>query len=263
MDKIWNRLPLVSVVMPAYNAVRWIAEAIVSVQQQTVTDWELLVVDDGSTDMTCSVVEQLAAGDPRIRLIRCEANQGVAYARNLGLDMSRGQYVALLDSDDVWYPQKLEQQIALAEQSGAEVVYCSYGIVNDQGVKICDDFIVPHSTCFNEALVKSVMSCSTVLFTRKIVDAYRFGSSFYHEDLALWLRILRDGHEARGVTEPMADYRIAEGSRSFDKRHSILCRWDIYRDFLGLSRIKSVHLLSRYAVLGLRKYRRVANHATR
>lgn len=259
MEKVDNALPLVSVVMPAYNAVRWIAETIVSVQRQTVQDWELLVIDDGSTDQTCSVVEQLAAGDPRITLVRCEANQGVAKARNLGMDLSRGAYVALLDSDDIWYPEKLERQIRLAEETGAGVIYCSYGIVNDQGEKICEDFIVPGATDFENSLVKSVISCSTVLFSRQIVDQYRFGSLYYHEDLALWLRILRDGHDARGVTEPMADYRVIEGSRSFNKLHSVAYRWDIYRGYLGLSRLRSVKLLTQYAILGLRKYRKIGN----
>ena len=263
MKKEECSLPLVSVVMPAYNAVRWIAETIVSVQRQTVQDWELLVIDDGSTDKTCSVVEQLATGDGRIKLVRCPSNQGVAKARNIGLDMSRGQYVALLDSDDIWYPEKLERQIALAEKTGAGVIYCSYGIVDDQGVKICDDFIVPETTDFEASLVKSVISCSTVLFSRRIVDAYRFGSAFYHEDLALWLRILRDGHEARGVREPMADYRVLPGSRSFNKFHSIACRWDIYRSYLGLSHVRSASLLTRYAILGLRKYRKIGNRTLR
>ena len=259
MKKEMNGEPLVSVVMPAYNVEKWIAGTIRSVQRQSVQDWELLVIDDGSSDGTCAVVEQMAAQDNRITLVRNATNQGVAKTRNRGMDMSRGRYVALLDSDDIWYPEKLERQIGLAEESGAGVIYCSYGIVNEQEKKICEDFIVPATTNFEDSLVKSVISCSTVLFSREIVDTYRFGTEYYHEDLALWLRILRDGHQARGITEPLADYRVIEGSRSFNKLHSVKYRWDIYRGYLGMSRIKSVNLLTRYAVLGLSKYRRTGD----
>lgn len=263
MERENGRAPLVSVVMPAYNVEKWIARTIQSVQEQTVQDWELLVIDDCSSDATRSIVEQLAAEDGRIILITNETNQGVAKARNRGMDLGRGRYVALLDSDDIWYPEKLERQIRLAEESAAGVIYCSYGIVDEQDRKICEDFIVPESTDFDASLVKSVISCSTVLFSRQIVDAYRFGTEYYHEDLALWLRILRDGHAARGVTEPLADYRVIAGSRSFNKFRTIVYRWEIYRNYLGLSCIKSVKLLVRYAVLGLRKYRKTGSRVSR
>lgn len=254
---IEKRAVTVSVVMPAYNAQRYIEQSIRSVMTQTFEDWELLVVDDGSKDDTCAVVEKLITEDSRIRLLKNETNMGVASTRNRGFDCCGGQYVALLDSDDVWRPEKLEQQLALAQQTGANVIYCSYGIVDANGKKICDDFIVPETTDFDMAMTKSVISCSTALLDRSIVDNYRFSSEFYHEDLALWLDIMKDGNKACGVKEVLADYRVMEGTRASNKLRTAYGRWQIYRGLLHLSVFESVQRLYQYMVLGLKKYRRL------
>lgn len=251
-----NTRPLVSVVMPAYNAERFIEEAILSVVHQTVTDWELIVVDDCSQDTTCAIVERLAAQDSRIVLIRLERNLGVAEARNRGFARCRGSYIALLDSDDVWHSNKLACQIALARDTKAEILYCSYRIIDERSRKICEDFIVPVTTNFEEFLTRAVISCSTALLARSIVDTYRFSSEYYHEDLAFWLRVLRDEHTARGTPEVLAEYRIAKGTRTSNKVHSAACRWRIYRRLLGYSVPRSTALLTKYAVLGAKKYRR-------
>ena len=248
--------PLVSVIMPAYNAERFLEEAIRSVMSQTVTDWELLVLDDGSKDRTATIAADLAAQDSRIRFLPNEANMGVAKTRNRGFALCRGQYVALLDSDDVWHPDKLEKQLALAEQTGADIVYCSYGIMDEYGRKNCDDFVVPEQVDLKGFLARSVISCSTVLLSRKIVDCYRFITEFYHEDLVLWLQLLRDGYQANGVVEVLAQYRVMQGTRASNKLKSAWNRWQIYRRYLGFSWGKSVVLIVQYACLGIKKYRK-------
>lgn len=248
--------PVVSVIMPAYNAERFVEEAIRSVMAQTVTDWELLVLDDGSKDATAQIAQSLAAEDSRIRILPNEANMGVAKTRNRGFDLCRGQYVALLDSDDVWLPEKLEKQLALAEQTGADIIYCSYGIMDELGKRICDDFLVPPTVDFDQFLVKSVISCSTALLSRKIVDRYRFMTEFYHEDLALWLQLLQDGYQAWGVVDVLAQYRVMQGTRASNKLKSALNRWRIYRRHLELPVGKSLSLLAEYALLGLKKYKK-------
>lgn len=247
--------PAISVIMPAYNAQRFIEKAIRSVMAQSFPDWELIVIDDCSGDETAAIVEELAREDSRITFLRNEKNMGVAATRNRGLDLCRGDYAALLDSDDLWYPQKLERQLQLARETEADIVYCSYGIVDENGEKKCADFLVPEKTDFEAFLTKAVISCSTALLSRNIVDSYRFGTEYYHEDLALWLQILRDGRTARGVTEVLADYRVMEGTRASNKVKSALNRWPIYRRLLGFSVPKSAKLLWQYAVLGLIKYK--------
>lgn len=160
-----NRAPLVSVIMPAYQAEPFIGEAVGSVLAQSVTDLELIVLDDGSTDRTREIVRDFAQRDHRVRLVVNEENMGVARTRNRGLDLCRGTYVALLDSDDYWQPRMLERMIARAEETGADIIYCSYALVDEQGRKICNDFIVPPTTSFEESIVRSVITCSSVLVT--------------------------------------------------------------------------------------------------
>lgn len=248
--------PVVSVIMPAYNAARYIEESICSVIAQTFTDWELIVVDDCSQDETCEIVERLAQKDSRIRLFQNEKNSGAAATRNRGFYLCSGKYVALLDSDDLWHPEKLERQIDLAEQTGAEVIYCSYGIIDDHGNKICDDFIVPEKTDLESSLTRMVISCSTALLSDRIVRKYQFDPSYYHEDLAFWFQLLMDGNQARGVPEVLAEYRVMAGTRASNKIKNARFRWRVYRDFLGLSPFKSARLLIKYAVLGIKKYRK-------
>lgn len=251
-----NKKPLVSVIMPAYNAARFLEEAVRSVMAQTVTDWELLILDDGSKDDTARLAAALAAEDARIRFLPNEKNMGVARTRNRGFDLCRGQYVALLDSDDVWLPEKLEKQLVLAKATGAEIIYCSYGIMDEHGDRLCNDFIVPPTVDFEEFLVKSVISCSTAVLSANIVKNYRFLTEFYHEDLALWLQLLQDGHQARGIEEVLAQYRVMEGSRASNKAKSALNRWRIYRRYLKLPLGKSIVSLVKYMLAGIKKYKK-------
>lgn len=249
-------IPMVSVVMPSYNKEQFIEQAIRSVMVQTFEDWELIIVDDCSTDHTISIVEKLVQEDSRIHFYSNPRNMGAANTRNRGMELATGTYVALLDSDDVWYPEKLERQLAVARETGADIVYCSYEIIDENGQKKCDDFLVPEETDFEASLTKGVISCSTALLSRTVVDTYRFEPQFYHEDLAFWFKILRSGCIARADTAVLAQYRLMNGTRSFNKFRSARFRWSVYRNMLGFSRIKSVNLLLQYIVLGLIKYRR-------
>ena len=249
--------PLVSVVMPAYNAAAFIEEAIDSVVKQTVQNWELIVIDDCSKDNTRDVVLAVAEKDSRVRLVCNEQNMGVAKTRNRGLEMCGGQYVALLDSDDYWKPTLLEKMIARAEETTADIVYCSYEMVDEQGEKVCNDFVVPPETSFEESIVRSVITCSTVLMTSKLAKENRFPVNMYHEDIALWFQLLRDGAVARGVPEVLAAYRQRRNSRSADKLITACRRWSIYRKHLRLPFFRSIGVMIRYGYYGLLKFRRV------
>ncbi len=249
--------PLVSVIMPAYNAQAYIERAIRSVIEQTVTDLELLVLDDGSTDNTCAIVEALSAQDSRIVLMPNGRNMGVARTRNRGLDCSKGRYVAFLDSDDVWHPEKLKTQLACMEQTGADLVYSSYAIVDEQGVKVSADYLVPEKVSYKALLKENIIGCSTVVLKSEIAEKFRFKSDFYHEDYVLWLQMLKEGYVAAGCKEVLTDWRYVENSRSYDKLNSAKKRWNIYRKFLGLSALRSAILFCNYALAGLRKYRKI------
>ena len=246
--------PKVSIVMPAYNMERYICAAIHSVQEQTYPNWELIVIDDSSQDSTCRIVERLANKDQRIRLIRNEKNIGVAQTRNRGFELASGEYLALLDSDDLWRREKLARQVSLAEDTGADVIYCSYAIIDEAGRRICDDFIVPQNTNFENCLSKIVISCSTALLSRNIYKQYRFNPNYYHEDLVFWLQLLHDKRKVAGAAEVLADYRVHDGTRASNKLRTAANRWKVYRSYFGLSVGKSAVAFIKYACLGVKKY---------
>lgn len=251
-----NQNPLVSIIMPAYNAEPFIDEAITSVLNQSISDFELIVLDDCSTDHTVDIILKYQQKDARVRLVANEENMGVAKTRNRGLDLCRGKYVALLDSDDYWESQMLEKTIARAVETNADIIYCSYAIVDEQGKRICDDFIVPMETTFHESMVRSVITCSTVLMTGDLAKNNRFPTHLYHEDIALWFQILRDGGIARGVPEVLASYRQRANSRASNKLTSACRRWIIYREHLKLPLVQSIRIMIQYAYYGFKKYKR-------
>lgn len=244
----------VSVILPVYNAAAYIEQAIRSVMAQTYTAWELLVIDDGSTDETVAVVERLAAEDDRVRLIRNEHNCGVAVTRNRGLDMSTGDYVAFLDSDDVWHPDKLAVQVQKAESEQAGLVYTAYAITDADGHPCKKPYTVPARIDLKDLLAENVIGCSTVLLSAEVARKYRFVTNFFHEDYCLWLDILRDGYTAVGCTEILTDWRLIMNSRSFNKKKAACNRWRIYRHHLHFSVGKSVRYFLSYAWHGMMKY---------
>lgn len=250
-----EQMPLVSVIMPAYNVEKYIEEAIQSVIVQSYTNWELLVIDDGSTDKTLEIVQKMAEKDNRIFLIKNEKNMGVARTRNRGFELCKGEYIALLDSDDLWHAEKLEKQVNLAKETGADIIYCSYGMFDAEGKKEYNDLIVPESLDYDFLLIRNVLSCTTTLFTVDIAKNYRFNPDFYHEDFVFWLQLLEEGKKARGLTEVLADYRLVQNSRSSNKGKSAKHRWLVYRQYLKKPFLESVILFVNYALAGFRKYK--------
>ena len=251
-----NSQPSVSVVMPAYNAEKYIEESITSVINQTYTNWELIVIDDGSKDNTAEIVKQFAEKDKRITLYLNEKNMGVAKTRNRGFDMAKGEYIALLDSDDIWLPEKLEKQLKLAEETDAEIIYCSYELISETGEKTGKDFIVSPCTDFCEMLTKCMFSCSTNIFKSEIFKNYRFSNNYYHEDYVLWLELLKNGKIAAGCTEVLAKYRQIKGSRASNKLNAAKNRWIIYRKYLKLPLVKTCIFIAKYAYYGAIKYKK-------
>ena len=183
-------------------------------------------------------------------------------SRNIAFSQCSGKYVALLDSDDLWEPEKLEKQVICAEKTGADIVYCSYSIIDECGRKKSPDFIVPEHTDFDSMLKKSTISCSTALLKSELVAQFQFPTHMYHEDLAYWLELLKNGANAVGMTEVLASYRIIPGSRAFNKVQSAVNRWKVYTEYLGLPTVRSTCLLVQYMFLGLIKYRKKARNGT-
>lgn len=246
----------VSIVMPAYNAEEHIEEAINSVISQTYENWELLVIDDCSSDRTAEVAKAFEKIDSRIHVFRNSKNIGVAQTRNHGIDVAKGEWVALLDSDDFWHKEKLERQLKAANESNADIIYCSYTLVDKNGEHL-KDYIVPEKASYKYILKENVLSCSTVLIRHSALEKHRFNEAYYHEDYALWLELLRAGYKAQACREVLSNYRIAQGTRSSNKLNSAKNRWIVYRKAEKLSFMESVWAFIGYAYYGLIKHRMV------
>ncbi|KRR24985.1 glycosyl transferase [Bradyrhizobium lablabi] len=231
-------MPLVSIITPSWNVAALIGETIASVQAQTMTDWELLIADDCSTDQTAAVVESHAASDPRIRLIRQPRNGGPALARQAAIDQAQGRFVAFLDSDDLWLPAKLERQIAFAQAKRAALSYTAFRRINETGSLTGRLIEVPASLNYEQLLKNTSIATLTALVDRDIAGNIAMKNEPY-DDFCLWLSILKPGHLAHGLNEDLARYRVRGSSVSSRPLRSAGWVWHIYRNVEQLSPVKS------------------------
>lgn len=240
-------MPLVSIITPAWNASRTISDTIASVQAQTLPDWEILVVDDCSTDKTAEIVEDIARSDGRIRLIRQQENGGPALARQVALDHASGRFVAFLDSDDLWLPPKLERQIAFMQEREAALSYTAFRRISEDGQRIGRIHSVPATLTYRELLANTAIACLTAMIDRKVAGEIRIENVPY-DDFALWLSILKRGHVAYGLQEDLARYRVRVGSVSSRPLRSAGWVWDIYRKVERLSFAEAAFCLGCYGL---------------
>lgn len=243
---------LVSIVMPAYNAEAFIAEAIASVHGQTYPHWDLIVVDDCSTDGTVHVAREWTERDPRVKVVRSPVNGGTSAARNLGLSQCTGRYVAFLDADDLWMAEKLEKQLAFMARRQAGFSFTAYqkfGAEGPRGV-----IRARASVSWRDMLKGSRIGCSTVMLDTRIFPQLRFPTRLgRQEDYVLWLSLLRQGGLAHGLDEPLVRYRVHGASKSARKLRSIAAQWVVYRDVEKLPPLHAAWYLAHYAVRGVIK----------
>lgn len=244
---------MVTIIMPAYNCEKYLEEAVESVKAQTYRDWKLLIIDDCSKDGTFALARRLAESDERIRVFHNEVNSGVSKTRNRGIREADTEWIAFLDSDDVWVAEKLEKQLALADEATG-IVYCSYDFINEAGEPIKKPFIVPAETNFRRMLTSSVISCSTALVRTSLMKKHFFDPTIFHEDYVLWMELLSIPCKAVGNTEVLAHYRQSSSAKNIRKGNAAKARWRIYRENLHLSLFTSVRVFLGYAVKGVIKY---------
>lgn len=239
---------LVSVIMPMHNSEKFVEDAIRSVMAQTYTNWELLVIDDVSTDNSCDVVQRLIAEDKRIRLLQCDKHNGMPSApRNMGMRHARGRYIAFLDSDDMWLPEKLARQLPLFNESRVAIAYSDYEKVDERGTRSGRIVHAPLYSSYNRLLKGNVIGNLTGMYDRKKTDIINF-MDIHHEDYALWLCILKKGYLATNAGCVTALYRVRKTSVSSSKLRILSWQWNIYRDVLHFSVIKSCYYYTHYAV---------------
>jgi len=244
---------LVSIVTPAYRAARFIGETIRSVQAQTYRDFEMLIVDDCSPDDTAAVVERVAAGDSRIRLLRQSTNSGPAAARNRALAESRGRWIAFLDSDDLWLPRKLERQLEFHRAQGAKISFTEFRRVDAEGSRLGRLITVRDWLDYGRLLCDTGMATSTVIVDRARTGPFSMKKTYY-DDYACWLELLRSGGRAVGLHEDLMRYRVVGGSVSRNKLKSARHVWRTYREVEGLGLLRSAWSFVNYAGRGVSKY---------
>jgi teichuronic acid biosynthesis glycosyltransferase TuaG len=242
------RDPVVSIVMPAFNAASFIGEAIRSVQAQTFADWELLVVDDRSGDDTALVAQEYATADPRIQLIRQDQNGGAARARNRATAVARGAFIAFLDADDQWLPDKLRVQLAAMQAADSAASCTAYAVVDGSGEKVRGVRTPPPLASYAQMLRMNRVGCLTFMYSVKHCGKHYMPEDCGQEDLVTWLGIIRrTGAPILGLPQVLARYRMTAGSVSANKRRTALRQWDVYRRKLKLGPAEAAFYFCCYA----------------
>lgn len=251
----------VSVIMPAYNAERYIRESIESVLAQTYSDWELIIVDDCSHDGTQDIVKQFSSEDERVRVLRNDTNQGVARSRNRGVAEAAGEWIAFLDSDDLWDAQKLEKQLKLIEMHpDAALTYTSSAFMTATGERYSYILHAEPFFTYKNLLHRNLLSCSSVMVKRGLMLKYPFPNGEMHEDYAVWLQMLREVQCSYGVDEPLLIYRLSNASKSSNRVKSGRMIYRSYRQ-TGCGVISSAWLTLRYLPYSIGKRKKIYHSA--
>lgn len=240
----------VSVITPLYNAERWLEETVVSLQQQSYEDWEMLIVDDRSTDKSYELALKLAAKDDRIKVFQLSANEGAAAARNKAIEAATGRYIAFLDSDDLWHPQKLEQQISLMQRHNYAFTYTAYQKIDETGA-VFQLMGVPKQVGYKQLLKTCVVGCLTAVYDTEKLGKVYMPINTKREDFATWLSILKRVDYAYGLNQPLAQYRVYANQASSKKLNMAKENWKLYHNIEGHSFIKSFYYFSHYAIRGV------------
>lgn len=244
--------PKVAIVCPAHNASDFLERAINSVLVQSVTDWELIIVDDGSTDGTLEIARRYSQMDSRIQVIQLGVKRGVAHARNIGLGRAAGRWLAFLDADDFWLPSRLEKGLNFAESQRASFVYTSYRFISHDERYMSASQRVPAKVSYSKLLQSNVIATSTVLIDRATTGDFEM-REHASEDFICWLEILKRVRFAYGISEDLVRYRVTRSSLSRDKKKALGIVWSIYRNVELLSFTRSSSLIVGYALRGLAK----------
>lgn len=244
----------VSVITPLYNSERTIEDTIMSVINQTYTDWEMIIVDDCSTDNSAAIVRRLSGNDKRIRLYSTDKPSGSpALPRNIGIENARGELIAFLDSDDIWYDKKLEEQVRYIEKNNYSFIYSNYEKMSHDGKRSGRYIIAKDKATYNSTLGSCEIPCLTAMIRKSIIGETRFVNK-PKEDMIFWLEILKKGVTAYNCGEMHGIYRESDNSRSNNKIKMLKAQWKIIREIEKTGLLKSLYYITDYAVKGLIKY---------
>ena len=250
---------LVSIITPMYKGAAFVGETIQSVLAQTYQNWEMIIVDDCSPDDGAGIREVEKFDDPRIKLIKSKENRGSSGARNIALHEAKGQYIAHLDSDDIWRENFLEEQLRFMKENNATLVFSSYRRIDENTKEeILSPFIVPFKVNY-----KYLLKTDPIFPSTSIYDAEKCGVYYYNEamgslrdDYVYWLEMLKKIDYAYGNPKILVDYRMRKSSVTGNKKKVIIPQWNVLRKVEKLPIYKCIYYISCWAVISVLKYRK-------
>lgn len=246
-----SNTPLVSVITPTFNSSEFIAETIQSVVAQTYTNWEMIIVDDCSTDNTVEKVKEYQDKDNRIHLYELKQNSGSAIARNTAMDHAEGRYIAFLDSDDLWLPEKLAKQLSFMKEKDIAFSFTKYTRILEDGTKTNAVSTTPESVNYDDLMKRCVIGCLTVMLDRDKIGEMRMVNIRTRQDYAFWLQITKKGYLAYGLPEILSEYRLVDNSISSNKWKAAKRNWYVFREIENQSLIKSIYYFTHYVIRSL------------
>ncbi|KIA86965.1 glycosyltransferase family 2 protein [Flavobacterium sp. AED] len=233
-------IPLVSIITPSFNSEKFIAETIQSVQNQTYQNWEMIIVDDCSSDETVSIVTKMTLLDNRIQLFQSEKNSGTGIARNTALTKCKGRYISFLDADDLWKPQKLEKQIDFLKTNNLPFTFTFYDCIDEEGKSLNKTVEAPRNLSYRQLFFCNYVGNLTGIYDVNYFGKIAISSIRKRQDWMLWLTILKKIKTAQPITESLAFYRIRENSISASKLDLLKHNFAVYRTFHGFNVVVSL-----------------------
>mgnify|MGYP005993589457 CR=1 FL=1 len=246
---------LVSIITPVFNSEKFLRDCLNSVINQTFTNWEMILVDDSSSDNSVEIVKEYVKKDSRFKFYKLNKNSGSGVARNLAIEKSKGDIIAFLDSDDVWVKDKLKKHLSYMEKTNASFSHTSYGFINEDGEKINKTYHVSNFPITYEHLLKRTeISCLTAMYdVRKIGKRY-MPDLRRKQDYALWLSILKDDIKAYPLDEELAFYRQVKGSATNNKFKLVGKHYFFLRNTQGKNIVESLYYTFIWGTNGIKKY---------
>lgn len=245
----------VSIITPSYNSSKYIEETIISVINQTYQNWEMIIVDDCSSDNTCKIISKFSKKDSRIKLISLKENFGAANARNVALNHSTGRFIAYLDADDLWSSTKLKDQISFMKRKNYGFSCASYEVIDSEGVSLDKIVKMKEVVDYKGFLINNLLQTVGIMIDLDIVDKkyLQMPNMKRRQDAATWLQILKVGYKCYGMDNVLCKYRRVSGSLSSNKFKAVKGVWYLYRKVENLDLVFSCYCFVRYSFLAVWK----------
>lgn len=253
MEKIYTN-DLLSIIIPVFNAEKYIVETLNSIYNQTYKNFEIILVDDCSTDGSAAIIEEQKKAHPEIVYHLQEKNMGAAVARNTALSIAKGQYVAFLDSDDIWQPEKTEKQLKLLKEKDGAFSFTAIEMIDDDGKLVKKKRKVKEKVTYKFLLRNTMIPTSSVIIDRNKTGEFSMPLRRSGQDYATWLQLLRDGTVAYGINEALVQYRVGHKSLSSNKFKSIKQVWQIQTQDEHINKFSAFFNVLCFGFNALKKY---------